>query len=254
MLTNRGRFTSDGYDFGVGRYLYLNPETEAIENLAIAADILGTDLVGGQALSINYDVSFDSRDVQQDYVLSVMTQNAVVNSVTVGGTSASSCNTSTVNRSSETSCQVSVPAGSSPTSISVNLTIGGDSDVGSVIAAVSGQLADFDLTNNKSIFDFTVTYDQDGDGLTDAKEAELGTDPNNADSDGDGLADGVEVELGTSPTSADTDGDGYTDAEEQAEGTSPTDGDDSPSVGGLPLYIIKAAIDAAGAAKAGAAP
>jgi hypothetical protein len=94
-----------------------------------------------------------------------------------------------------------------------------------------------------------TSADSDEDGLTDAEEAELGTDPNNADSDGDGLADGVEVELGTSPTSADTDGDGYTDAEEQAEGTSPTDGDDSPSVGGMPLYIIKAAIDAANAAK-----
>jgi hypothetical protein len=89
-----------------------------------------------------------------------------------------------------------------------------------------------------------TSADSDEDGLTDAEEAELGTDPNNADSDGDGLADGVEVELGTSPTTADTDGDGYTDAEEQAEGTSPIDGDDAP-LAGSSILIFKAAIDAA---------
>jgi hypothetical protein len=41
--------------------------------------------------------------------------------------------------------------------------------------------------------------DADGDGLTDAEEAELGTDPAKADSDGDGYDDGFEVEYGTDP-------------------------------------------------------
>ena len=54
--------------------------------------------------------------------------------------------------------------------------------------------------------------DSDGDGLTDAEEAILGTDPNNIDTDGDGLPDGLEVELGTNPLVADTDGDGLDDA------------------------------------------
>ncbi|WP_338869926.1 VWA domain-containing protein [Myxococcus stipitatus] len=35
--------------------------------------------------------------------------------------------------------------------------------------------------------------DTDGDGLTDAREAEVGTDPNKVDTDGDGFSDGVEV-------------------------------------------------------------
>jgi hypothetical protein len=94
-----------------------------------------------------------------------------------------------------------------------------------------------------------TSADSDEDGLTDAEEAELGTDPNNADSDGDGLADGIEVGLGSNPLLSDTDGDGYTDSEEQAEGTSLIDANDLPSEGGLPLYIFKAAIDAANAAK-----
>ena len=41
--------------------------------------------------------------------------------------------------------------------------------------------------------------DDDGDGLSNQEEADLGTDPNNPDTDGDGLADGDEVTLGTDP-------------------------------------------------------
>ncbi|MDQ3694439.1 MAG: DUF4352 domain-containing protein [Chloroflexota bacterium] len=64
--------------------------------------------------------------------------------------------------------------------------------------------------------------DSDGDGLTDAQEASLGTDPLSADTDGDGLPDGDEVNLyGTSPLSADTDGDGVPDLQEVSAGTDP---------------------------------
>ena len=44
--------------------------------------------------------------------------------------------------------------------------------------------------------------DSDGDGLTDAQEEQLGTNPNNRDTDGDGYPDGVEVANGYSPTQA----------------------------------------------------
>ena len=54
--------------------------------------------------------------------------------------------------------------------------------------------------------------DLDDDGLTNAEEALVGTDPRLNDTDGDGLADGVEVnDVGTDPTTADTDGDGADD-------------------------------------------
>jgi hypothetical protein len=66
--------------------------------------------------------------------------------------------------------------------------------------------------------------DIDGDGLTNAQELALGTDPYNPDTDGDGLADGAEVNThGTNPLLADTDGDGLTDGQEiNTYGTDPT--------------------------------
>ena len=71
--------------------------------------------------------------------------------------------------------------------------------------------------------------DDDNDGLTDDKEAELGTNPLNPDTDGDGISDGDEVAAGTNPLDSDSDDDGLTDGEEAKLGTNPlnpdTDGD-----------------------------
>ena len=58
-----------------------------------------------------------------------------------------------------------------------------------------------------------AAVDSDGDNLTDAEEAALGTKPNDADSDRDGIDDGREVNaLGSNPLDTDTDSDGLTDA------------------------------------------
>jgi hypothetical protein len=75
-------------------------------------------------------------------------------------------------------------------------------------------------------FDIIVSapiVDSDGDGLSDATEAVLGTDPNNADTDGDGLADGAGgiVPLAALPGGVDGDGDGFVDGEQDL-GTDPT--------------------------------
>jgi hypothetical protein len=72
--------------------------------------------------------------------------------------------------------------------------------------------------------------DSDGDGLTDAIEARLGTDAHNVDSDHDGVSDAYEVAtLHTDATRADTDFDGLSDSIELALGLDPnardTDGD-----------------------------
>lgn len=55
------------------------------------------------------------------------------------------------------------------------------------------------------------------------------------DSDGDGLTDAEEEKLGSDPLSADTDLDGWTDGVEDNSYTDPTDPDDHPYEGGWPI-------------------
>lgn len=57
--------------------------------------------------------------------------------------------------------------------------------------------------------------DRDGDGLSDRREGEIGTDPEKPDTDEDGLSDGEEVlRRNTNPLNPDTDQDGLTDGDE----------------------------------------
>ena len=66
--------------------------------------------------------------------------------------------------------------------------------------------------------------DSDGDGLEDAIEVELGTDPVDLDTDDDGLTDGDEYYVyQTGTRNPDTDGDGVVDGVETANGTDPND-------------------------------
>lgn len=75
--------------------------------------------------------------------------------------------------------------------------------------------------------DCAAVTDSDGDGLTDAREAALGTSPTTKDSDGDGLSDGAEVNTyKTNPKDSDTDNDGLSDGQEiRTYKTSPTKAD-----------------------------
>jgi hypothetical protein len=63
----------------------------------------------------------------------------------------------------------------------------------------------------------------DGDCLTDARERELGTNPNSTDSDADTLDDCDEIDRGSDPKLADSDADGLTDPQEVACVSSPID-------------------------------
>jgi Bacterial TSP3 repeat/Prealbumin-like fold domain len=101
---------------------------------------------------------------------------------------------------------------------------------GSVGGSGNGWTFVVDETNSEAILNVIYTpaapvddVDSDGDGLSDAQEATLGTDPANPDSDEDGLLDGAEVTAGTDPTLYDTDGDGFGDNAEVANGTDPND-------------------------------
>lgn len=85
--------------------------------------------------------------------------------------------------------------------------------------------------------------DTDGDGLTNAEEEELGTDPDNPDTDDDLLSDGDEVNIyGTDPLVADSDGDGWKDGKEVNEGTDPLEPADHPYSGGWPIDSCRAEV------------
>jgi alpha-tubulin suppressor-like RCC1 family protein len=74
-----------------------------------------------------------------------------------------------------------------------------------------------------------LVSDSDQDGLTNAAEYRIGTDPLNADSNGNGLQDGLEFQITGRPYDPDADGDGLANSSEIALGTDPfaadTDGD-----------------------------
>jgi len=110
---------------------------------------------------------------------------------------------------------------------------------------------------------FSVSADQDGDGIADSEEIrgwtirvdqtavpdgikvrEVWSDPTLADTDGDGLDDYAERKAGSDPRSPDTDGDGLGDAAEVLRwGTNPTSVDTDRDAGGvaraspLPAYF-----------------
>ena len=74
-----------------------------------------------------------------------------------------------------------------------------------------------------------ASLDSDGDGLSDAQEVALGTDPFKADTDGDGIPDGIEFRLGMDPlrddTREDLDFDGIRNIDEVLGFSSPTQPD-----------------------------
>ncbi len=71
-------------------------------------------------------------------------------------------------------------------------------------------------------YSVTTIADQDLDGLPDADEEKIGTNPAQADTDGDGLSDYDEVKIyHTNPLNPDTDNDGASDGLEVRRGTNP---------------------------------
>lgn len=92
-----------------------------------------------------------------------------------------------------------------------------------VVAAV-------DAAGNESFFsDPDKNDDRDHDGLTDAQEGVLGTNPADPDTDNDGLGDREEAQRGTNALLPDTDGDGYLDSVEVHGGSDPSDSQSMPS-------------------------
>jgi hypothetical protein len=119
------------------------------------------------------------------------------------------------------------PAGSGPADVAVTGTAGTSTLAGGFLYLDPGD-------------------DVDLDGLTNAAETALGTDPTDPDTDTDGLADGVETgtgiflgpsDTGTSPLLADSDGGGLLDGDEVVDGADPTDPTDDLVPGELPATV-----------------
>jgi hypothetical protein len=93
------------------------------------------------------------------------------------------------------------------------------------------------------------TVDSDGDGLTDAQERALGTDPNDADTDDDTLTDGDEVNVyRTNPSTVDSDADGFNDDGELKAGSNPNEAASTPlpTSGLTSAQLIDAALASGG--------
>jgi hypothetical protein len=106
--------------------------------------------------------------------------------------------------------------GNDTASLNIN-ALSGDAGIYTVTVTVTDN--GLPLLADSETFDIIVSspvVDSDGDGLSDAVEAVLGTDPDNVDSDGDGLVDGADgsVPLAALPGGVDTDGDGFVDGEQ----------------------------------------
>lgn len=98
-------------------------------------------------------------------------------------------------------------AGGGSGSAELRVTAPLDAKPGEIAAIIVTATSDYSGTSASSDQIKTTVkqnpyLDTDGDGLTDNKEIEEGTDPENNDTDGDGYSDGFEVNVGTNPLSA----------------------------------------------------
>jgi len=108
-------------------------------------------------------------------------------------------------------------------------------------APTTDEQASGPVAEDEAPVEIVGSVDSDGDGLDDATESELGTDPLLWDTDSDGFSDGEEVAAGTDPldpasfpvradaasdaSGVDSDNDRLADADEEALGTDPTNPD-----------------------------
>ena len=104
-------------------------------------------------------------------------------------------------------------------------------DSESNIYAIEVEVCDSESLCATQSINVTVTNVTDADGLDDAQELALGTDPDVDDTDGDGLSDGEELiaEISTDPLDADSDDDGLSDGAEVNASEEEGDAENKPN-------------------------
>ena len=118
------------------------------------------------------------------------------------------------------------------TSTTATLTVSTGSSAASVVFIATNGVGNSGIfaNANNSLAILLPNQDSDGDGLTNAQEIALGTNPLSIDTDGDGIPDGWEVHFGTNPLVNDANSpsaaaDGLTNLQEYLAGTDPTNKD-----------------------------
>ncbi len=118
------------------------------------------------------------------------------------------------------------------TSTTATLTVNTGSSAASTVLVATNAIGNSGIFSNanNSLAILLPNQDSDGDGLTNAQEIALGTNPLNIDTDGDGMPDGWEAHFGTNPLVNDANnpsaaGDGLTNIQEYMGGTDPTNHD-----------------------------
>lgn len=128
--------------------------------------------------------------------------------------------TTSVDGSQSATTTIPEPVTTPPAGVNIPLPTTSDTSQGSSLATTTVTSGNMSTTTMSATT--TAAVDTDGDGLSDQRELELGTNPKVADTDGDGVSDGDEVlKYGTNPLNPDTDGDGYPDGAEISKGYNP---------------------------------
>jgi hypothetical protein len=91
-----------------------------------------------------------------------------------------------------------IDSGGTSATLSVSIAAGAAGSFTVVVTNGAGDSSAFPSASN-TVSILEAAKDPDGDGLTNAQEIALGTDPFRADTDGDGFNDGVEVTEGSNP-------------------------------------------------------
>jgi hypothetical protein len=179
-----------------------------------------------EALSVLATVTADQRSYRDDtalvgkfYAYGVAAENAAGRSAFVLQTGPAIGSTAT----SSGACKISVPSAEDQDGDGLSDEIEGEGWTVRIDENGAGTFSEREVSSG------TSSADGDGDGLCDALERILRTDPNRADTDNDGLDDADEVEIwGSSPINVDSDADAhgnpafYDGAELDRYGTSPT--------------------------------